>query len=170
MVYSFGQLTTRNEIEELMSKTDNDFKNFLGLNESIDELENKIINCDEQHKYFLIKIRKQIIGIIYVYDYKKKYNKCSLGYGLLPEFRGKNHSVNITNSFCKFLHSIYGITRIQVDIETTNEHCLHFFTKHLEEMAFEYEGIAKNYWGIGKDVKIYSKCYMNNNIRAINRI
>ena len=44
MTYSFVQLTAKHEIEELMSKADNDFKNFLGLNESIDELENKKTN------------------------------------------------------------------------------------------------------------------------------
>ena len=157
--FKFIPLTKENYLKDLLDQADEAFKNYLGFNKSIEVLSKKLLIPDERHKYWLIQIDGECAGILYIYDYKEEYKKCSLGYGLLPKFRGKSYSTNITNSFCDFLHKEYDIIRIQVDIEVANLRCLGFFTSHSDELGFKYEGTADNYWGCGKSVKIFSKCY-----------
>ena len=117
-----------------------------------------ILNHDSTHKYWIIKIDDKIVGIVYIYGYSYRYKKCSLGFGLLPSYRGNKQSTKIVNKFCDFLHQSYNIIRIQVDIEAENKTCIKWFDKYHNDMGFTYECDANNYQGEGVTVKIYSNC------------
>lgn len=142
----------------LFEKSDDDFNNYLGYENGIEAAVEEVTNPDSKHKYWAVYANDELVGLIYIYDYKKSYNKCSLGYGLLPEFRGKGLSLVILKLFCNMLESCLGIIRIQADIELTNKHCLSCFEPLLDELGFEYECTAKNYWGIDVTCKIYARC------------
>lgn len=143
---------------ELFEKADTDFNLYLGYDEGIESAINEVTNPDDMHKYWAVYIDDELVGLIYIYDYKKKYHKCSLGYGLLPNYRGKNLTAIILNLFCTYLEMHMEMVRIQIDIEITNKYCLNSIRRNLRKIKFKYECTAKNYWGEGVDCKIFSRC------------
>lgn len=142
---------TEESTKEFLTKVDEPFRQYLGI-ESTNTLKD-----DERRRYFFIYQDEKMIGLIYIYDYKKDYQKCAIGYGLFKEFRGTKLTYEILEDFCNWLEKKLSIVRIQVDIETTNEKCLHFWHKYYKQLNFEYECNAKNYWGKDIEVEIYSR-------------
>ena len=147
--------------KQLFEKADDEFNYYLGYENGVESAIEEVTNADDKHKYWIIYNNNEIIGLMYIYDYKEQYHKCSLGYGLLPEYRGKNISSNIINQFCNWLETNMNIIRIQADIELTNKSCLLFMKKHMTDIGFKYECTASNYWGQGINCNIYSRCKYN---------
>lgn len=144
--------------EELYAKIDKDFKYFLGYENGLNSFIEEVTEPDEKHKHWCIFIDNKLAGIIYIYGYSEKYKKCALGYGLIPEYRGRNLTPIIINKFCNYIEEDLGIIRIQADIEVINEHCLNCIANCIKDIGFEYESTAKNYWGKGCTCKIFSRC------------
>lgn len=143
---------------QLFEKADTDFNNYLGFVKGVESAVTKVTSIDDRHKYWIIyNDDDEIVGLIYIYDYKERYHKCSLGYGLLPAYRGKNLSSAIIKQFCAYLETSMNIVRIQADIELTNKSCLTFMNNHMTDIGFSYECTANNYWGHGVDCNIYSR-------------
>ena len=155
----FKDLTdNKDSTKTILTNTDYDFKYYLGFEDDIDNEINTIIHPKEDHKYWAVNVNNTLVGLIYIYNYDKVYKKCALGYGLLPEYRGKGYTVPIVNKFCNYLENEFGIVRIQADIETTNKPCLNTINSSLAELNFKYECTADNYWGSGCSCKLYSRC------------
>lgn len=153
----FKEFENSEEVRSLFEKADHDFMLYLGY-DNIDSAIEEIMNADDKHNHWGIYLNDNIIGLMYIYDYRKSYQKCSLGYGLLPDFRGKNLSLSIVNKFCEYLENEMNIIRIQIDVELTNKNCINFVDRNLSDIGFEYECTARNYWGNGISCNIYSRC------------
>lgn len=130
-------------VRELFTRTDTDFNYYLGYEDGVDSAVDEIINSNSHHKYWLVYNSDELVGLVYVYDYQPKYHKCSIGYGLLPKFRGQQLSLIILNKFVYLIELTLGVHRIQADIELTNKYCLDMFEKLKDELGFIYECTAK---------------------------
>ena len=142
---------TEESTKEFLTKIDEPFEEYLGINST-----NPLQDSDRR-RFFYIYSDNNMIGLMYIYDYKENYHKCAIGYGLFKEYRGRKLTYEIFEKFCKWLEDDWGIIRIQVDIEITNKKCLHFWHKYYKQLGYEYECNAKNYWGKGIEVEIYSR-------------
>lgn len=142
---------TEESTQEFLTKVDEPFYQYLGINST------NTLQDSDRRRYFFIYQDDKMIGLMYIYDYKKDYQKCAIGYGLFKDYRGTKLTYEIFEQFCKWLEDYWNIIRIQVDIETTNEKCLHFWHKYCKQLGFEYECNAKNYWGKNIEVEIYSR-------------
>lgn len=144
--------------KQLLEQADSDFREYLGLTAPLYEEINHIVNPDDYTSYYAIYVDGMLVGTVYYYDYCKEYDKCSIGYGLLPTFRGFGLTFPILNQFCDMLEKNMNMIRIQADVETTNKHCLQSFGSMLEKLKFKYEYTANNYWGYHVTCNIYSRC------------
>lgn len=155
----FKDLSENKELaKQVFEKMDDEFKYYLGFEDSIDNFVTEVTESDKIHKYWALFFNNALVGLIYIYAYSEKYKKCSIGYGLFPEYRGKNFTPAVLTKFCSYLEDELGIVRIQVDIEVANEHCLSCFEKCGHAIGFKYECTADNYWGKDCACKIYSRC------------
>lgn len=148
----------RDELRKLLHKADDEFKKFLGITDNLTRELVLMMNPDKYQKYWLIENESShAIGIFYIYDYDEKYKKCSLGYGLLKNYRGIGLSESLIDRFCTYLEDELGIIRIEAAVELENTHCLNLMEHSKGNMGFKLEGMAMNYWGKGVDCNIYSR-------------
>lgn len=149
---------SRQQVHKLLVEADEDFKAYLGLTGSIlDNVEDLCSNiCNDVS--WLIYVDGVLAGIVYIYDYDTVHNKCALGYGLLPKFRGKNISTPLISSVCDYIEKTFDMIRIQADIEERNERCLSWFKRNSITMGFAYERMSYNYWGKGVNCHIFARC------------
>lgn len=150
------------EITNYFRSMDELFNKYLGINiknsynEASSEVERILAReVDGTRKYFMVKHEDKLIGIFYVYEYKRDFNKCNLALGLSKEYRGKGIADILMEYMCKQLIT-HGITRIGLEIESDNIYSLKSVTKLQSNLGFEREGISRNHYGIGRDCIIYS--------------
>lgn len=114
---------------------------------------------DLRYKHYFIEDymdNHKVVGIFYFYDYSTKWSRTKIGYGLSPDARGKGISRLVLPYILNFLSNRMKLCRVELEVETTNEHCLSLMEKLKYMCQIESEGIRKNSWGKNIDCNIFA--------------
>lgn len=160
-----------NKLITFFKNIDKSFEDYLGVDRCYNE-EDVIKRIQElldeeqdgRLKYYVVENNERFIGLFYIYEYNKNYNRCNIAIGLSSEYRGQGLAERIISSVCKELFA-QGMLRIGLEVETTNKSSLKCCEKLADSLGFKREGVFRNMYGKGIDCVIYSLLPVEQHVR-----